>query len=84
VPVEVLTGAERQRHFRLQRQRDPLGERHPFTWRTLLIRVAAEVIVRTRRIVVRLGGIDECRVDLRKPKGGKVIGETGLAGEDGA
>jgi hypothetical protein len=28
--------------------------------------------------------IAECRVDLRKPKGGKVIGETGLAGEDGA
>jgi hypothetical protein len=54
VPVEALTGAERQRHFRLRRQRDPLGEGHPCTWRTLLIKVAAEVIVRTRRIVVRL------------------------------
>ena len=50
----ALTGAARQRHFRLRRQRDPLGEGHPCTWRTLLIKVAAEVIVRTRRIVIRL------------------------------
>jgi hypothetical protein len=54
VPVEALTGAERQRHFRLRRQRDPLGEGHPCTWRTLLIKVAAEVVVRTRRIVIWL------------------------------
>jgi hypothetical protein len=54
VPVEALTGAARQRHFRLRRQRDPLGEGHPCTWRTLLVKVAAEVIARTRRIVVRL------------------------------
>jgi hypothetical protein len=54
VPSEALTGAERQRHFRLRRQRDPLGEGHPCTWRTLLIKVAAEVVVSTRRIVVRL------------------------------
>jgi hypothetical protein len=54
VPVEALTGAERQRHFRLRRQRDPPGEGHPCTWRTLLIKVAAEVVVRTRRVVVRL------------------------------
>jgi Transposase DDE domain group 1 len=54
VPAEALTGAARQRHFRLRRQRDPLGEGHPCTRRTLLIKVAAEVIVRTRRIVIRL------------------------------
>jgi hypothetical protein len=54
VPVEALTGAARQRHFRQRRQRDPLGEGHPCTWRTLLIKVAAEVVVRTRRVVVRL------------------------------
>src|SRR5262245_57881358 len=47
VPAETLTGAARQRHFRLRRQRDPLGEGHPCTWRTLLIKVAAEVVVRT-------------------------------------
>jgi hypothetical protein len=49
-----VTGAERQRHFRLRRQRGPLGEGHPRTWRTLLINVAAEIIVSTRRILVRL------------------------------
>jgi hypothetical protein len=38
----------------LGRQRDPLGEGQPCTWRTLLIKVAAEVVVSTRRIVVRL------------------------------
>jgi hypothetical protein len=54
VPAEALAGAERQRHFRLRRQRDPLGEGQPCTWRTLLIKVAAEVVVSTRRIVVRL------------------------------
>jgi hypothetical protein len=54
VRAEALTGADRQRHFRLRRQRDPLGEGHPCTWRTLLIKVAAEVVARTRRIVVQL------------------------------
>jgi hypothetical protein len=54
VPAEALTGAARQRQFRLRRQRDPLGEGHPCTWRSLLIKVAAEVVVSTRRIVVRL------------------------------
>jgi hypothetical protein len=54
VPVEALTGAARQRYFRLRRQRDPLGEGQPCTWRTLLIKVAAAVVVRARRILVRL------------------------------
>jgi hypothetical protein len=54
VPAEARTGAARQRHFRRRRQRDPLGEGHPCAWRTLLIKVAAEVVVRTRRMVIRL------------------------------
>ena len=54
LPVEALTGAARQRHFRLRRQGDPLGEGHPCTWRTLLVKVAAEVVVSTRRVLVRL------------------------------
>jgi hypothetical protein len=54
VPAGALMGAARQRHFRLRRQRDPLGEAHLCTWRTLLIKVAAEVVVWTRRIVFRL------------------------------
>ena len=32
----------------------PMETGQPCTWRSLLIKVAAEVIVRTRRIVVRL------------------------------
>ena len=54
VPAEALAGSDRQRHFRQRRQRDPLGEGQPCTWRTLLIKVAAEIVVSTRRIVVRL------------------------------
>jgi hypothetical protein len=53
-PPQTLAGATRQRHFRLRRQRDPLGEGQPCTWRTLLIKVAAEVVVSSRRVVVRL------------------------------
>jgi hypothetical protein len=56
VPVEALAGEERQRYQRLRRQRDPLGEGQPCTWRTLLIKVAATVVVSTRRILVRLAG----------------------------
>jgi hypothetical protein len=36
VPVESRTWAARQRHFRLRRQCDPLGEGHPCTWRMAL------------------------------------------------
>jgi hypothetical protein len=42
------------RYFTRRRQADPLGEGQPCTWRSLLIKVAAEVVVSTRRIVVRL------------------------------
>src|SRR5262249_60138282 len=56
VPTEALAGAERRDHFRCRRQRDPLGEGQPCTWRLLLIKVAAEVIGSTRRVVVRLSG----------------------------
>src|SRR5262249_29386968 len=56
VPTEALAGEERRRYFRRRRQRDPLGEGTPCPWRTLLIKVAAEVIRSTRRVVVRLSG----------------------------
>ena len=52
--VEALAGPERPRYFNRRRDRDPLGEGHIETWRTRLIKVAAEVIVSARRIVVRL------------------------------
>lgn len=54
VPAAAQTGAERRRQFRERRQRDPLGEGHPCTWRLLIIKVAAEVVVSVRRVVVRL------------------------------
>jgi hypothetical protein len=54
VPNEALTGRDRRRFFGRRRRRDPLGEGQPCTWRTLLIKVAAEVLVRSRRIVIRL------------------------------
>jgi Transposase DDE domain group 1 len=54
VPAEARAGEDRRRHCRRRRQRDPLGEGQPCTWRTLLIKVAAEVLVSTRRVVVRL------------------------------
>ena len=54
VPAEAWTGEHRRRYFRWRRLRDPLGEGHPCTWRTLLIKVAAEVLVSGRRILVRL------------------------------
>jgi hypothetical protein len=47
--------ARRQQHNR-RRRRDPLGEGQPATWRLLLIKVAAEVVVRCRRVIVRLSG----------------------------
>jgi hypothetical protein len=44
------------RGFNHRRERDPLGEGHPCTWRMRLIKVAAEIVVRSRRIVVKLAG----------------------------
>jgi len=54
VPAAALTGADRRRYFTRRRQVDPLGEGQPCTWRSLLIKVAGEVIRSTHRIVVRL------------------------------
>lgn len=54
VPPQALPEAARRRHYQRCRQRDPLAQAQPGTWRTLLIKVAAEIIVSTRRVVVRL------------------------------
>ena len=53
-PVEALDGDARRRYFRQRRRYDPLGEGQPCTWRTMFIKVAAEVRISSRRIVVRL------------------------------
>ena len=52
----TLDGAERKRYQNARRRRDPLGEGHPATWRLLLIKAAASVVVTCRRVVVRLSG----------------------------
>ena len=54
LPTEALTGAERRRYFRQRRRVDPLGEGQPCTWRNLLVKVAAEVLVSSRRVLIRL------------------------------
>jgi Transposase DDE domain group 1 len=54
LPAETWTETERKRYQRLRRQHDPLGEGQPWTWRTLLIKVAATVIVSTRRVLIQV------------------------------
>ena len=53
-PREALAEPDRRRYFNRRRQEDPLGEGHACTWRTRLIKVAAEIVVSARRILVRL------------------------------
>ncbi len=47
------TRQERKTHND-RRKRDPLGEGHPCTWRTHVIKVAARIVVSTRRVVLQL------------------------------
>jgi hypothetical protein len=54
VPAEALAGSHRRHWHNQRRERDPLGEGHPCTWRTRLIKVAARVRQTTRRVVVEL------------------------------
>jgi hypothetical protein len=54
LPAETLAGSRRRTFFNRRRQSDPLGEGHPCTWRTRLIKVAAEVLVSSRRVLIRL------------------------------
>ena len=60
LPAELPTAAidvpDRKRFFNRRRQRDPLGEGFSSTWRTRLIKVAAEVVTRARRVIIRLSG----------------------------
>src|SRR6516162_9484751 len=56
LPAEALDRPARRRFFNKRRERDPLGEGFACTWRTRLIKVAAEVLTRARRVVVRLSG----------------------------
>jgi hypothetical protein len=53
-PRAAIDGRDRRRFFNRRRKQDPLGEGFASTWRTRLIKVAAEVVVSSRRIVIRL------------------------------
>lgn len=53
VPPEALSGENRKRFFNRRCQADPLGEGDPDTWRLRFIKVAAEVTVSVRRVVVK-------------------------------
>jgi hypothetical protein len=54
LPKEALPGRRRKQFQNQRRQRDPLGEGHPCTWRTRLIKVAAEITTLWRCVRVRL------------------------------
>lgn len=54
MPIEALEGKERRRYHNYRRRRDPLGEGHLCTWRTLLIKVAGEVRRSVRRILITI------------------------------
>jgi Transposase DDE domain group 1 len=56
LPREAIDEPHRKRFFNRRCQRDPLGGGFASTWRTRLLKVAAEVIVRSRRVIVRLSG----------------------------
>src|SRR5512135_2875900 len=56
LPTEAIDEPNRKRFFNARRERDPLGGGFACTWRTRLIKVAAEVITRARRVLVRLSG----------------------------
>ena len=54
LPTEAFDEPARRKSFNDRRVRDPLGEGFACTWRSRLIKVAAEVVVRSRRVIVRL------------------------------
>jgi hypothetical protein len=54
VPVEAFAGRQRRGWHNRRRERDPLGEGQPCTWRTRLIKVAARVRETSRRVLVEL------------------------------
>ena len=56
VSAEALPEPERKLSRNARRRHDPLGEGQPATWRTMVIKVAAVVVVRCRRVVIRLSG----------------------------
>jgi hypothetical protein len=56
VPTEALPEPQRKSYQNTRRRCDPLGQGQPTTWRMMVIKVAATVIVSCRRVVIRLSG----------------------------
>jgi len=56
LPAEAYDEPVRKKFFNKRREQDPLGGGFASTWRTRLIKVAAEIITRARRVIVRLSG----------------------------
>jgi hypothetical protein len=56
LPLEARSLHDKRQHFNQRRKADPLGEGHACTWRTMLIKVAARIVVSARRIRVLLSG----------------------------
>ncbi len=54
IPAAALSETAKKRFCNRRRQRDPLCEGQPCTWRSRLIKVAVEVIVSSRRVLVKL------------------------------
>jgi len=56
LPLEARSPHDKRQHFNQRRKADPLGEGHACTWRTMLIKVAARIVVTARRVRVLLSG----------------------------
>ena len=54
LPPETLPEPDRRDYFNHRRRSDPLGAGHIETWRSRIIKVAAEIVVSARRIVVKI------------------------------
>lgn len=54
LPLEARSLHQKRRHWSQRRKDDPLGEGHACTWRTLVIKVAARIVVTARRVRVLL------------------------------
>lgn len=54
LPAAALPETSKKRFFNRRRRHDPLGEGQPCTWRSRLIKVAVEVLVSSRRVLVKL------------------------------
>jgi hypothetical protein len=54
LPAQALEEPDRRTFFNRRRTRDPLGEGFACTWRLRFIKVAAEIITRARRVIVRV------------------------------